>query len=163
MHCSHMFEIKLITNKTIKIMEENLSILTGMIAVICIFGLPVILGAFVLVKLITSNNKERLELARHGIVMPVRAKPSPNKYRSLRNGILCIGTAIGLAVGVYIASYMANVSMEGDISPMYIEKSFYFSGMKFFAICASTIFCLGLSYIVFYFIVKDKNMENEEA
>jgi len=127
-------------------MTENLAMLTGIIAVICIFGLPVILGAYVLVKLITSNNKERLELARHGIVMPVRVKPSPNKYRSLRNGILCVGIAIGIIAGIVFSSCKAY--------EYYVE---------FLIICSSTIFCLGLSYIVFYLIVKNKNLENEEA
>jgi len=102
--------------------------------------------AFVLVKLITTNNKERLELARHGIVMPERVKPSPNKYRSLRNGILCIGIAIGIIVGIVFTSC----------------KSYEYY-VEFLIICSSTIFCLGLSYIVFYFIVKNKNLENEEA
>ena len=74
------------------------------LAIISIFGVPIIAVAFVLVKLITSNNKERLELARHGIVPPVQTKPSPNKYRSLRNGILCIGIAIGLVAGIVLTS-----------------------------------------------------------
>lgn len=116
----------------------------AVLAIICIFGVPIIAVAFVLVKLITSNNKERLELARHGIVSPVQAKPSPNKYRSLRNGILCLGIAIGIITGIIWVSCQAY--------DYYIE---------FLVICSSTIMCLGLSYIVFYLIVKDKNMENE--
>lgn len=113
-------------------------------AIVCVFGLPVLAVAFVLVKLITSNNKERLELARHGIVPPVRTKPSPNKYRSLRNGILCIGIAVGLVAGI--------------IFTLYREYEYY---VEFLVICSSTILCLGLSYIIFYLIVKDKNLENE--
>ena len=114
------------------------------LAIISIFGVPIIAVAFVLVKLITSNNKERLELARHGIVPPVQTNPSPNKYRSLRNGILCIGIAIGLVAGIVLTSCKGY--------EYYVE---------FLIICSSTILCLGLSYIVFYLIVKDKNMENE--
>ncbi|HCC52055.1 MAG TPA: hypothetical protein DEQ30_08365 [Porphyromonadaceae bacterium] len=85
-----------------------------------------------------------MELARHGIVPPVQAKPSPNKYRSLRNGILCIGIAVGLVAGIILTSCKGY--------EYYVE---------FLIICSSTILCLGLSYIVFYLIVKDKNMENE--
>ena len=120
--------------------------LTGIVAILSIFVLPIFAVAFVLVKLITTNNKERLELARHGIVMPERVKPSPNKYRSLRNGILCIGIAIGIIVGIVFTSC----------------KSYEYY-VKFLTISSSTILCLGLSYIVFYFIVKDKNLENEES
>ncbi|MDR0395174.1 MAG: hypothetical protein LBH77_08470 [Tannerella sp.] len=125
-------------------METVGGLLVGALAIICIFGLPILAVAFVLVKLITSNNKERLELARHGIVPPVQAKPSPNKYRSLRNGILCLGIAVGLVAGIIITSCKG--------CEYYVE---------FLIICSSTILCLGLSYIVFYLIVKDKNMENE--
>ena len=126
-------------------MEEFMNLLLPLTAVVCIFGLPVCLGAFVLVKLITSNNKERLELARHGIIPPVRSKPSPNKYRSLRSGILCIGIAFGLITGIVFTS--------GRMYAYYVE---------FLIICSSTILCLGLSYVVFFLMVKDKNMENEE-
>ena len=145
MLCSHISENKLITILKIKIMEY-LALMIPIIAIICAVGLPVILGAWVLIKLISSNNKERLELARHGIVMPVRSKPSPNKYRSLRNGILCIGIAIGIIAGIIITSY-----------------SNYEYYVEFLTISSSTILCLGLSYIVFYLIVKDKNLENEES
>ncbi len=125
-------------------MEEMMALLIPIIGIICLFGLPVLCIAFVLVKLITSNNKERLELARHGIVPPVNSKPAPNKYRSLRNGILCIGIAIGLIAGIMFTSCRAY--------EYYVE---------FLVICSSTILCLGLSYIVFYLLVKNKNMENE--
>ena len=125
---------------------EYLALMIPIIAIICAVGLPVGLGAYVLIKLINSNNKERLELARHGIVMPERVKPSPNKYRSLRNGILCVGIAIGIIVGLFITTV--------KLYDYYVE---------FLIICSSTILCLGLSYILFYLIVKNKNMENEEV
>ena len=127
-------------------MEEIMALMIPILAIICIFGLPVGLGAFVLIKLISSNNKERLELARHGIIMPERVKPSPNKYRSLRNGILCIGIAIGIVAGLFLTT-----------------TKLYDYHIEFMIICSSTILCLGLSYIIFYLIVKDKNMENEEV
>ena len=125
---------------------EYLALLIPIVAIICAVGLPVGLGAYVLIKLISSNNKERLELARHGIIMPERVKPSPNKYRSLRNGILCVGIAIGIIAGILFTSYR--------IYEYYVE---------FLIISSSTIFCLGLSYIIFYLIVKNKNLENEEV
>lgn len=114
--------------------------LTGILAILCIFGLPVIFGTIILIKLITSRNSERLELAKHGIVPPEkRMKPSPNRYRTLRNGILCIGVALGLVLGVIITTSM---QLEN-----YVE---------FLVVTASTIFFLGLSYIVFYLLVKNK-------
>ena len=85
-------------------MENFSETLIAVVSIVCIIVLPILAVAFVLVKLITSNNKERLELARHGIIPPVQSKPSPNKYISLRNGIMCIGIAIGLVLGMYFAS-----------------------------------------------------------
>jgi amino acid transporter len=114
-------------------------------AIFCIFVVPVG-GLYMFIRLIVSKNKERTELARHGIVLPPEAmKPSPNKYVSLRNGVLCVGIAIGLVAGI--------------IFNMYGE---YDDHVEFLILCSSTILFLGLSYIVFYLIVKDKNMDNEE-
>ncbi len=125
-------------------MEDFMRMLIPIITIICIFGLPVILGAYVLVKLITSNNKERLELAKHGIVPPKTSKPSPNKYRTLRNGILCVGIALGLIVGLVIT--------VGSMYEYYVE---------FLIITSSTVMCMGLAYIAFFLMVKNRDIENE--
>lgn len=115
--------------------------LTGILAIVCIFGLPVILGAFVLIKLITSNNKERLELARHGIVPPEKGKkPAPNRYRTLRNGMLCMGIALGLVLGIVLITNMTF--------------SYY---VEFLVVTASTIFFLGLAYVIFFLLVRGKD------
>ncbi|MDR2953898.1 MAG: hypothetical protein LBV43_02320 [Prevotella sp.] len=127
-------------------MEEFMALLIPIIAIICIFGLPVIFGAYVLIKLITSNNKERLELAKHGIVAPQRVKPAPNKYRSLRNGIISIGIALGLIIGI-----IAVVKTTLDY---YVE---------FLVITSSTIMFMGIAYVVFYLIVKDKKELDNDA
>lgn len=117
----------------------------GALAIFCLFGLPVLAIAFVLVKKISSDNKERLELARHGIIPSVKTQPSPNKYCSLRNGILCIGIATGLIAGILL------IACEG-----------YAFEMEFLILCSSVILCLGLSYIVFYRIVKNRKMDSED-
>lgn len=124
----------------------EVALLIPIIAIVCIFGLPVILGSVVLIRLITSNNKERLELAKHGIVPPVRTKPSPNRYRSLRNGILCIGIAVGIILGVVL-----------------ITTCFFEYYVEFLIVAASTVFFMGLSYVVFYLLVKNKEESEYNA
>ena len=124
-------------------MEEGIALFIPIIAIICAVGLPILAVAFVLVKLITSKKKVHLELARHGIIPPADTKPTPNKYNSLRTGILCVGVAIGLIVGMAIIS----------------EKS-YEDYIKFLIVCSSTILSLGLSYIAFFFVVRNKNLDN---
>ena len=131
---------------------EYLALMIPIIAIICAVGLPVVLGAWVLIKLISSNNKERLELARHGIVMPERVKPSPNKYRSLRNGILCIGLALGIILGLIIMPYYKS-------SEDYSNYIVFVDHVKLLILCATTIFSLGLSYLAFYLIVRNKNLD----
>lgn len=127
-------------------MENFMELLIPILAIICIFGLPVILGAFVLTKLIKSNSKERLELAKHGIVPQQNVKPSPNRYRSLRNGIICIGIALGLIIGLIVITNFSFVE--------YIE---------FLIVTSSTVLFMGLAYIVFYLLVKDKNESDYDA
>ena len=131
---------------------ENVGVLIPILGIICIFGLPILTVAFVLVKLITSNNKERLELARHGIIPPVQSKPSPNKYRSLRSGILCIGLALGVILGLIIMPYYKS-------SEDYSNYIVFVDHVKFLILCATTIFSLGLSYLAFYLIVRNKNLD----
>ena len=131
---------------------ENVGVLIPILGIICIFGLPILTVAFVLVKLITSNNKERLELARHGIIPPVQSKPSPNKYRSLRNGILSIGVALGIVLGLIIMPYFKS-------NEDYSNYVVFVDHIKFLILCATIIFSLGLSYLAFYLIVRNKNLD----
>lgn len=125
---------------------STMEVLMLILAIVCIFGLPIILGALVYTKLIKSNNKERLELAKHGIMPPQKAKSAPNKYRSLRNGIISIGIALGLIVGIIIV-----------MSFSYVEH------IGFLIITSSTILFMGLAYIVFYLLVKDKSESDYDA
>ena len=124
-------------------MAEIIAIFIPIVAIICVIGLPILAVAFVLVKLITSNKNVNLELARQGIIPPVETKSPPNKYSSLRTGILCVGIAIGLIVGMLLI----------------LGKS-YEDYIKFLIICSSTVLSLGLSYIAFFFAVKNKNLDN---
>lgn len=126
-------------------MEEILTLFIPIIAIICIFGLPVIVIGYVITRAINSNNKERMELARHGIVPPERAKPAPNKYRSLRNGYLCIGLALGLIAGIIT---IVNVVLDPEI--------------RFLIVLSSAILFLGIAYVLFYLTVKNKtDLDNE--
>lgn len=120
--------------------------ITGIIAIICAIGLPIVMGGLVLMKVLSSTKKERLELARQGIIPPPETKTAPNKYQMLRNGFLCIGLAIGLILGVIITSEM-------DITLDY----------RYMVITGCVLLCLGLAYIAFYMAVKNKKELDEDA
>src|SRR5690554_7008072 len=82
-------------------MEDFMLQLIGLIAVICIFGLPIIAGIVLGLKAIKSRNEERMGLINQGIIPPdsPKRKADPNRLVSLRNGILFIALGIGIIVG----------------------------------------------------------------
>jgi len=113
--------------------------LIPIIAILCAVGLPIVIGGMVLLKLLSSDKKVRMELARQGIIPPPEGKTPPSKYTSLRNGFLCIGIAIGLILGVIVAP---------DIAPTL--------DFQYLVITSSVILFLGLGYVAFYLIVNNK-------
>lgn len=119
-------------------------VLVPIIAILSAVALPVGLGMYVAIRSINAKHKERMGLISQGIIPPDRAKPTPNKYRSLRNGFLCIGIAIGLISGVILTRTV-------------------WPGMqsRFFIIAGCVLLFLGLAYVAFYMVIKDKYKEDE--
>lgn len=115
------------------------------IAVILIFGLPffvIYLGIFSL----KTKHKENMELIKQGIIPPSKSeKPTPNKYRSLRNGIICIGIALGIIVNI-VLKYTLDISGTDNI---------LFLG-------GSILLFMGLAYVIYYLIIKNKKELNNE-
>lgn len=127
-------------------MEDFMDGLVPILGVICIFGLPVILGTYLVAKSISARREERMTLVRQGIIPPEKRKPTPNKYRSLRNGFLCIGIAIGLIVGIVIIETVLK-DMDYD----------------FLIPVACVMLFLGIAYVAFYTVVKDKSELDNDA
>lgn len=127
-------------------MEDILDSLMGIIAILSCIALPICLGMYISVRAINTRHRERLELIRQGIVPPNdKIKPAPNRYRSLRNGFLCIGIALGIIVGYVLAN---NLDLEDENGN--------------FAILASILFFLGLAYTTFFFVTRNKkDLDNE--
>ena len=114
--------------------------LIGLIAVICIFGLPIIAGIILGMKAMKSRNEERMGVINQGIIPPdaPRRKSTPNKYIALRNGILFITLGIGIIVGFLCSEYL--VIGQGN--------EFWITG-------ASVVFFMGVGYLT-YFLVSLK-------
>lgn len=111
------------------------------IAILSSVALPIGFGMYLGLRGLNSRHKERMELIRQGIVPPSdNVKPTPNRYRSLRNGFLCIGIALGIIAG-YVISYQFD--MDED------EGLFIFG--------ATILFFLGLAYILFYLVTNKKD------
>ena len=84
-------------------------------------------------------------LIQQGIIPPTepKRKSTPNRYRSLRNGIILIGLGIGFIVGILGTNYL----VIGEDNP-------------FLFVIASTVLFLGIGYTVFFLITKDSYNSN---
>ncbi len=118
--------------------------LVPIVLFLSIFVVPVIAIAWVLITLINSRNKEKLRMINNGIEPVFQKKPAPNKYTTLRNGCLFIGLAVGLFTGIYV-----NILCDFDaVTTLLI-------------LTADTTLCIGIGYIVFFLLVKNKNLDEE--
>ena len=116
--------------------------LVALFGVVFAVGLPIALGGYILLRLIHGRNKERMELIKQGIVPHSQPKPIPNKYISLRNGFLCIGVALGLILGIVVTE---TTAMDAPLNMLII--------------LSSVLMFLGIAYVSFFMITKDKDLE----
>lgn len=118
--------------------------LVAALGIIGIFFVPFIVGGSILFYLLKARNKERMELIRQGIIPSQQMKATPNKLIALRNGCLAIGLAIGIIVGM-IVDYNVEYSDMGS----------------FLIMLSSSILFLGLGYIAFYLLVRNRDTDEE--
>ncbi len=116
------------------------------VAILSSVALPIGFGMFLGLKSIASKHRERMELIKQGIIPPDQTKPTPNKYRSLRNGILCVGIALGLIIALIISRVMELGEDEA-----------------FWVVASGILLFLGLAYVTFYILVKDKKEFDDDA
>ena len=121
---------------------NDLDDLVPIIAILSAVALPIGFSLYLGLVGLRTKHKENLELIKQGIVPATQAKPTPNKYRSLRNGFLCVGIAIGLILGIILKTVLALSEDTG-----------------FFILAACILLFLGLAYILFYLVTKDKNFD----
>lgn len=117
-------------------MEE----LIPLLAIICTIGLPIIAGWILGMQWIKARNIERMGLINQGIIPPdhtPRKKSDPNRFVSLRNGIVFIALGIGIMVGFLCSEYL--VIGQGN--------EFWMTG-------ASVVFFLGVGYLVYFLIAQ---------
>lgn len=127
-------------------MGDFLEGIAGIVAIVMVFGIPM-LAIYLGIYNTKMKSRENMELIKQGIIppQPERMKPAPNKYRSLRNGFLCIGIGLGIIAGLIIYN---NSSLD-------LGKGEYM-----FVMGASILFFLGIAYVAFFMVVKDKNLDN---
>ena len=121
--------------------------LMGIIAIISIFALPLITALILIFKKLNSTHKERMGLIQQGIIPPnqTKRKSTPNRYRSLRNGVILVALGFGIIVGII-----------GTETLQFAENE------PFLFAAASAIFFLGLGYLAFFLITKNSK-SNDDA
>ena len=123
-------------------MEEG--IIIPVLGILCAIALPLILVILSVYWTVTSKHKEKMAMIERGIA-PDENMPElkPNRYSSLRNGLLMIGLAIGTIAGIFLARTMRE---EYEM---------------FLIIVAMIVVCGGIAFTSYFFISK-KLMEQEE-
>jgi|SRR5690554_941822 len=111
--------------------------LIGLVAVLCIFGLPIIAGIVLGMKAMKTRNEERMGLINQGIIPPdtPKRKANPNRLVALRNGVLLIAIGIGIIVGFLCSEYLV-IGQENE----------------FWIIGASIVFFMGVGYLIYFFV-----------
>jgi hypothetical protein len=132
--------------KKLNIMMED--VLIPVLAIICIFALPPIVALILGFKWMDARNKERMGLISQGIIPPSASsikKATPNRFVSLRNGIVLVSLGIGIVVG-FILSNLSNDNIQIG---------------GFFSLSASIVFFLGIGYLVYFFVTRKMTMTDE--
>ena len=123
-------------------MEEG--IIIPVLGILCAIALPLILVILSVYWTVTSKHKEKMAMIERGIAPDENAPElKPNRYSSLRNGLLMIGLAIGTIAGIFLARTMRE---EYEM---------------FLIIVAMIVVCGGIAFTSYFFISK-KMMEQEE-
>lgn len=119
-------------------------IIIPVLGILCAIALPLILVILSVYWTVTSKHKEKMAMIERGIAPDENASDrQPNRYGSLRNGLLMIGLAIGTIAGIFLARTMKE---EYEM---------------FLIIVAMIVVCGGIAFTSYFFISK-KLMEQEE-
>ncbi len=126
-------------------MEDLMNSLVPVVAVLSTIALPIATGLILGLKKLSSAHKERMGMIQQGIIPPnePKRKSTPNRYRSLRNGVILIALGIGIIVGFLGTNYLIIGENNPDLF-----------------IIASIVLFLGIGYTVFFWITNNSNVNN---
>ncbi|HBK41342.1 MAG: DUF6249 domain-containing protein [Petrimonas sp.] len=122
-------------------------VLVPIVAIVGVFGFPLFLLWVILeIRKVNLRNKENMSLIALGIIpeKDAKQKRTPNRFVSLRNGIVLIGIAVGILAGFSISEGM---SLEE-------EKAFWIYS-------SSILLFLGIGYLVYFFVTRNMTISSE--
>lgn len=122
-------------------------VLVPIVAIVAVFAFPLFLLWVILeLRKVNLRNKENMSLIAQGIIpeKDVKQRQTPNRFVSLRNGIVLIGIAVGILVGFSISEGMALEE----------EKAFWIYS-------SSILLFLGIGYLIYFFVTRNITMPSE--
>lgn len=122
-------------------------VLVPIVAIVAVFAFPLFLLWVILeMRKVNLRNKENMSLIAQGIIpeKEVKQRRTPNRFVSLRNGIVLIGIAVGILVGFSISEGMALTE----------EKAFWIY-------TSSILLFLGIGYLIYFFVTRNMTMPSE--
>ena len=124
---------------------QDLEGIVAMLAILVAIGLPVVAALMIGLESIKSKHREKMGLINQGITPPetVKQKSNPNRFVSLRNGIVLISLGIGLPIGLISSNRFASSDTQ-----------------SFYIMASSIVLFIGIGYLL-YFIVTRKLQSGE--
>lgn len=124
---------------------QDLEGIVAILAILVAIGLPVVAALMIGLESIKSKHRERMGLINQGIIPPDTAKlrSNPNRFVSLRNGIVLISLGIGLPIGLISSNRFASSDTQ-----------------SFYIMASSVVLFIGIGYLL-YFIVTRKLQSGE--
>ena len=125
-------------------MEDVLVPIAGIVGA---FSFPLFL-LWVILEMRKANhrNKENMALISQGIIPETTVKPkaTPNRFVSLRNGIVLVGIAVGILVGFGISEGMK----------LHEEQAFWIYS-------ACILLFLGIGYLIYFFATQNMKLPSD--
>lgn len=121
-------------------------VLVPIVAIITIFGFPIFLLWVILeIRKVNLRNKENMSLIAQGIIpeKEARRRGTPNRFVSLRNGIVLVGIAVGILVGFSVSESMC----------LQEEKAFWIYS-------SSILLFLGIGYLIYFFVTRNMTVSS---
>ena len=118
----------------------SMETIVAVIAVFSIFALPLITALVLIFKKVDTVHKERMGLIQQGIIPPKtsKRKENPNRYITLRNGVVLVAIGIGITIGI-----IGIETLEVAVSNPFLFTT------------ATTVLFLGIGYLVFFLITRN--------
>ncbi len=122
-----------------------MELLIPILAIVCIFGLPITAVIVLIVRLTSSTNKERMEMIKRGMIPPEKVNHAPSRLRTLRAGMGSLGGGVGALLSVVL---LELVSTENE-------------GYQLLLALGTIFVCFGIAFTIYY-VISQKEINADE-